>query len=502
MNSNDLRTFAAIALLVLLGVGLAVGGVWVYNTFILAPPVAAPPPEPPEDVAPAASDEAPRFAGIAGVFVDHEGQPLREFLFAYALEGSLDRKSVTDGEGRFELKALAGGKYRFSVLHKGSSIEEQAATYRVRNPLVEVAPGEEKTGVEVVVEIQVPGLVAGAVRDAEGKPIAGAEVDHDPKMTSPVATGEDGAFLLPLPQKEGTVDLLVRWGNYGDHRVEGVAVGTQDLEVVLERGGRLKGRVQVKETGAPVPDFEFTIKMEQAFTEEYALPEFKKAISDPDGRFDLGGIAPGRIKLAVEAAGFARELRTFELDNGAVLRKVIIEMGEAQGFRGLVVDKDSRKGIPNARVYIGPLPDVEYDATHAAQTDAHGSFTIPDLPEGDVVLGVAPERDYGPKQFTVNSAASPVTLELVKSGRLHGYVTNGGQPIDGAPVTVYARQEDADSIFIRRVRTDREGFYEFTTVPPGAYTAEAANPENPDDFFRRTRIEIEDGFDIRYDFKF
>ena len=142
-----------------------------------------------------------------------------------------------------------------------------------------------------------------------------------PGMASSTGFSDENGRAILRGVEPGTYDLVAIAQGFGSRRHVDYEVGrgTAAINVVLERGRDLSGRV-VDELLAPVSGADVVVfDLERApRAREGGRPEDEKqmaelvdaagrgsaaATSDRDGRFSLSGLAPGTYRLAVRGEG-------------------------------------------------------------------------------------------------------------------------------------------------------------------------------------------------------
>ncbi|HVS08291.1 MAG TPA: carboxypeptidase-like regulatory domain-containing protein [Planctomycetota bacterium] len=147
-----------------------------------------------------------------------------------------------------------------------------------------------------------PVLLAGRVFDARGDPIEGAAVHvarietsrtgRDVSMGSAMSsTGPDGRFLIQGESLSGSLEVHAESAAYVPSAPLRVAPGTRGLEIVLERGGGLQGSLRVP-AGVPPRAFHVEVLVPGGKTPRQVSP-------DTTGRFELLGLTPGLVDVAV-----------------------------------------------------------------------------------------------------------------------------------------------------------------------------------------------------------
>ncbi|VXC00931.1 carboxypeptidase regulatory-like domain-containing protein [Nocardioides sp. AX2bis] len=256
----------------------------------------------------------------------------------------------------------------------------------------------------------VPQPISGAVRDDDGRPVAGVDVT----VTSPVGdevtttTGPDGTYLVDA-NEEGTgytISIEVPEGyraGPGGATIEDVEVGDedvvgQDFEVVelATVGGRVTGGGGglggVPVTLAPVGGGAALV-----------------AVTDGRGRWDLTGVPAGAYRLSVDAprgytGGDGRRVTVGDDD----LRGLDVALARPGALGGRVTDDDGAVEDV-ALVVTGPG-----GATRRLATDADGRYFLDGLRRGTwTVRVVAPAG-----QEVVGR--STATARITRAGEVRG----------------------------------------------------------------------------------
>ncbi len=246
---------------------------------------------------------------------------------------------------------------------------------------------------------------------------------------------------------------------------------TLALVLFLLAGGLILGFLLSQGGGGPiqVPTGEEAVKRPASKPSKPTIPEVQEGTRTSSPQKPL----PGRTQLG--------NLRQRDIKHG---------------FRGVVLDP-SGTPVPGARVYVAETFNVgNFIAAIArsrnfprrrfnlTKTDRTGAFVIGFDPNvnADLFIQHRGYQVYQRKSVHVpgNTVADLGRIVLSKGLVLHGYVRAAatGLPIENAVVRI-AQQGNAvfDSVpgeedGIDR-RTDKNGFYEFTTLKPGSYKLEA-----------------------------
>lgn len=199
-------------------------------------------------------EAAPKGSSIRGRLVDAQGQPvagagvtarLRPGLLILAFPGVYLRADVrrqvavsSEKDGRFELTGLTKGMYDVTVQARGLAAYER---------LVAIGPDLQPTAIDFT--LTQGDTISGRVRDAEGRPIAGATINptkrhysdsrgNDVSMTpsgaEAVRSDAEGRYVLKSP-KRGGYTLEVTAPDFEPAVLEAIPSGTRDADATLAR---------------------------------------------------------------------------------------------------------------------------------------------------------------------------------------------------------------------------------------------------------------------------
>ncbi|WP_163993694.1 carboxypeptidase regulatory-like domain-containing protein [Pyxidicoccus caerfyrddinensis] len=335
--------------------------------------------------------------------------------------------------------------------------------------------------------------VRGRVVDMEGQPVAGVQVsatqalpgeslsqlpcgEESPvlSLTSPDCIGEaslrvldliseerggapvlaqgttaaDGTFQLDaLP--EGTVALWA-FSARGSAMEPEVATGREDVELALDEGLSLAGRV-VAESGAPLPGAKVTL-----FHQTHS--RYFTTSTGADGRFSFGPLPDGDYGLVASSPGLMPALvpdAAYEELDGIVLHP-------PRQLTGRVLLADGTPA-PGAEVHVSPV-------SLAGVADAEGRFALGPLPPGD--YDVLAERDglhgFAHLSLSEERPDAEATVYLGTIVHLEGVVLDeAGQPIADAIVTASSEVEGPP---FDDATTGPDGRFRLGPMAPGLYT--------------------------------
>jgi uncharacterized GH25 family protein len=248
-----------------------------------------------------------------------------------------------------------------------------------------------------------------------------------------IVAGDDG-WLTVRKLSPGSYSLRFEPDGWVGFRRDNVVLTegeTTDLRTIdLEPGSLMRGRV-VDDGGNPVADAEVAVRW-QVMADRYE----RRATSDPDGRFIIGGLPDHVLKLRASASEFA-ERNLEEVRPGS--DDVVVTLVRRGGIRGTV--KLAEGGIPSSftvRTY------AERGATAPSQKveTSAGSFEIRNLDPGAHSVeirasGRAPGR-LERVQVRPGSSTDVGEISLRPGLELEGRVVmaDGGAAVAGASIRI------------------------------------------------------------------
>ncbi|MBP7776396.1 MAG: carboxypeptidase regulatory-like domain-containing protein [Acidobacteria bacterium] len=347
-------------------------------------------------------EEAPKgTAVLRGVVVAADtGAPIRRAQVRASAPGVQDtRTTLSDEQGRFEIKELAGGRYTI-VATKGGFVSLQYGQRRPSEPGTPVDLAAGQTLEKIVVGLPRGSVITGRIADEFGEPLTGAQVRV---LRYGYAAG--ARRLLPAGQSDRTDDQ-------GTFRVFGLSPGdyvvsatlNEDRALFRQRSG---GDDEAATTGYAPTYFPGTTNAADAqrvtvgLGQEVsgigfglslmplakvsgrvvgmsglelaglvmALPDdtVRQAMSQPrgaavnaDGTFELRGLAPGRYTLVVggrgRQGGDEPTGRTPITVSGVDLTGVAIALAPPASVVGVVQTDTGAVGLRSSQVRISFTP--------------------------------------------------------------------------------------------------------------------------------------------------
>jgi hypothetical protein len=309
---------------------------------------------------------------IEGRVVDTRGHgvPFAQVL----LIGGVTEKSVrTADDGSF---AFASAPAESTLL---TARKDSGAGHQVRTEVT--VPEAGRATVRVVLPEERPAFVV-RVRDQRGDPIDAAQItatslDVSSALRLTVFTDPKG--VARVPDAQGLpLRIEVRAAGKAPRSVQVLPQQT-DAEVRLVTSESLTGRVRDRR-GNPIADADLAIETDG---------ETLRTRTDRQGVFMLRELGPGPVLLRVRAKGFASKAlpaNVAERDGRGSTEVPPIELSSEGVVTGVVSDV---RGRPIAGARVGPGQVASFVAKASAgfaTTDASGTFTLSELPEGVTVL--------------------------------------------------------------------------------------------------------------------
>lgn len=322
-------------------------------------------------------------ARVVGQVVS-SGQPVRQGFIS--LWGRDDAGTPVKGgtelraDGSFDL-ALAGGSFMGQV---------NSPTARHRD-LAGLALESGQTLDLGVIELEPGELLAGTVRGMDGEPIPGATVTAespaDVLNASWVSTAPDGFFRLEgLPA--GLLSMRIDAPGFKRSVHEGVAAGTAQVEVVLEREDAVIVHVVGADASVPGP---FTYELFAITPAQGLMPERHVSVSRGrgyGGKVSFPGLARGTYSLA---ASRGDDVGVADLAVGDLPVLIVrVPLVGGKPVSGQVEFSDGR-AAPRAVVRLQRLSPPAKGQRLETRTDAAGAFDLGAVSAGEWSLTVEAE---------------------------------------------------------------------------------------------------------------
>jgi protocatechuate 3,4-dioxygenase beta subunit len=422
---------------------------------------------------------------LAGRVEDGAGRPVADAVIE-ALPANFQRmdweRGRTRADGTFLLSRLGAGQaYRLEVKAEGFLPARLDATPG--------AAGEKRPPLRIVLDRGA--AVTGRLIDSAGQPVTGAALSLmalPEGMTEtwstdhPLSAMSDAAGRFRLgPAEPGRFQLDLIHPDFALATRPTIAVaGSRDVDagdLRLAPAVAIEGRV-TDGRGAPLPGTRVSIS--SLTTERRREP----AVSDADGRFRLGGLAPGgRFDLTVFHPGhLPHEAPGVEAPLPEPLR---ITLRPARSLAGRVVD-DAGKPIPGVRISLVETRELRMaggaqggsSSRSAGETDAEGRFLATHLTPGTVHLSFVASGFRGKvlRGLSIPEEEDPAPVEVVLetgavlSGRV---VDSRGRPAAGLRVLVHPLEpNEGMALSGAEADTEADGGFRIAGLAPGQLRVE------------------------------
>jgi protocatechuate 3,4-dioxygenase beta subunit len=402
----------------------------------------------------------PRVGGISGRVVDENGQPVSVAVRAlrFGMQNgvrTLDERPLAteeaDRQGRYRFADLTPGDYLISALGPDGELRrmtpeaiqralqavqqpgqplpsrdaggESTVSYvtvyypgvvsRVRATALQLAPGEERTNVNLQLQVLPTIRLEGTVLNQDGKPLAYATarlIGADDGVTWSYGQTTTAGYFHLAPVPLGPYSLSVA-GTKLDLTLTDPRAAS--ITVRLEPATSIAGRV-VFDGATPPPDCRKVacrpILVSRASQPNSALPGIVSGVLDPAGPVAFAGVPPGLYSVALGApiAGWTMESAVI---GGREAMDVPIEVAPRQDLSGLVVTFTDRLTELAGTTPVGgmaPPADavsiVVFPAdrrlwipgarrVRVARPDTSGQYRVIGLPPGDYLVAVVTNFD-------------------------------------------------------------------------------------------------------------
>ncbi|MEO8706405.1 MAG: sigma-70 family RNA polymerase sigma factor [Kofleriaceae bacterium] len=370
---------------------------------------------------------------------------------------------VTGPDGRFSFGVVASAAYAVTASAPG------------RSPaIVEVQLDDPRAHPEALVLVlgDCAWRASGTVGDAAGTPIPRATV----RIAALVGVETDARGYYELCRPPGTSLVTVAAAGYGGVTAELAIPGPIVRDFTLVPEAILVGRVVRAGSDVAVPEAQVVVvpaaNPVSRVSEAHALPT-SSAVSDGEGRFQIGGLAMGRFRVVASAPGLGSALVDLHLEAGTS-SELVIAMEARARVRGRVM----ANGAPVAGAPVTAVGPYHLAGGVPVWSRADGSFVVDGLPYGATTWEVGGFEVVTPRATAIDRAeVAGVVLEVSPAAAIHGRVTMHGAPVEGADVE--CNRVDWEKGFRRIVQTtrsDADGAFAIPNAAPGRCLLLAKSP--------------------------
>jgi protocatechuate 3,4-dioxygenase beta subunit len=454
-----------------------------------------------------------REAMISGTVVDEQGRPVAGAHVAIPRDFGGGRRMRVMNRASFapvETDAGPDGAFSLRRLAPSSSLTVQASKAGfapARRTGIRLKTGEAVRGVSLVLRRGVEGQ--GTVVDAEGHPVAGADVRAArmekgrrgfamilagaPREKPDAVSDAKGVFRLAgleagryrvTAEKEGLVQKTPVTLDVADDAENRVA------PIVLEAGAAVAGIVR-NTRGEPIPGADVDVATEGGGPGEVT--------TDAAGKFRVAGLSAGKsVMIFASANGFGLK----QANATPPAEDISIVLDTTGTVRGRVVDADSNSAIldfslsrsesraSGGQAVMGFYMGDEPRSFHSED----GSFELSGVPAGRWSIR-AEAPGYRPAEVSaieIGAAETKegVVLSLKRGGTVSGRVLDAarGSAVPnaslswrtGAPVFGFGGRGQ------RQTATDADGRFTFDALPEGKITLDASHPD-----YMEASVEVE-----------
>jgi hypothetical protein len=379
-------------------------------------------------------------------------------------QSDLAARAEADDQGVFfvPMEGLPAGVYQVVASAGGLAPERKLWTWAGEPGEINfrLAAGETIEG-KVLNEVaqQVEGAsVLALTQGGEGR----GNWSGERQLVSQVESADDGTFRLDV--YPGSFQLQARAPGYAPSRSRAVRSGSSGIELILEPGRKVTGRVK-NPFGQPVVGARISVwpnmvvkNWKGAVVGQSTLGDaYARCTSDAGGNFRVDDLPPGRFVLLTEKSGYEPRLMYLDfaapdevvqaevqLEQGRVLRGRVLDPDQQPVVGALVTAARSRASAVQTEVAtqddfprwsarkLGYLPIPLPRATAAVETDSSGFFQLDTLEPARYDLsvladGLLPARLEGlnPELATqalaiVLEAGSTLEGRIISSSTGHG----------------------------------------------------------------------------------
>jgi len=414
---------------------------------------------------------------ITGRITDLEGRPIiGERVNVLAGEGSSPEptmdilpqsKNRTDDRGVYRIYGLSPGNYKVSVGQAASGaspleILGMGGSQYTKTFYPGVAEAAKATAIEISAGTEVANINITPGKSAHGFSVSGRVIDAD--SSQPVAK----AFVAysSVSEENQSLDQMNFTGSQtdanGKFRLEGIqpghyaafTVGTgqensysdpapfyissgdvTEIEIKVRRGATIEGVAVIESNVDPAAAAllqSVTLIAYVADAKSTSAPSFSRAKVNPDGSFQLAGLAPGNAKIHMQ--GFPAppkglelvhtELHGLEQENGIEVTAGAHITGVRLGFtygtgkiRGEVKIEGGESEDMTVTLSLRAVGGLPHQYSRTIEVDARGHFVAEDIPSGTYELTLAEWEvsRFEPVTLTItvaNGAETPAKLML------------------------------------------------------------------------------------------
>ena len=299
-----------------------------------------------------------RGATISGKVIDSTtGRPISNArIVAKNIDNDESRyESNTDADGLYTLNGLVPGRYgiRAEAERQGYiRLYYDDRDYRRDADLVTVRDAGSIEGVDFALDLGA--TISGRVTDATtGRPIVDVNFSAGPENRDHVSwtdANRDGSYILRgVPN--GTIEVEVRGEGYVQQRFS-VQVAdftpVEGVDVQLQLGGTISGRVTDAATGQPAANVGFRARLVNG--DDVSWTE-----TDHNGLYVLRGLPNGAIEVEARGRGYMEQRLNVRMADFGSVEGVDFALNFGASISGRVTDASTGLPIANVNLRTGPV---------------------------------------------------------------------------------------------------------------------------------------------------
>jgi hypothetical protein len=372
-------------------------------------------------------------------------------------------------DGIFVMDLVPAGSHSVAIIAPGYATRQVEVQVSERDSDVSLGDIELETGL----------VIRGQVIGRDKTPIVGAMIAAFDSTRASLAsmlqgepqrfearTGSDGSFVV-AGLSPGVYRLDVKSEGYGHTSVGPVEAGTDDIEIVLDRSGAVRG-IAEDENGNALQALRASL--ESAGPGEATFESDGRA--SPEGLFVLEDVPDGKYILKVEAPGQLRAVvSNVVVVPGGVTNLGRIRLKSGGRVRGLVVDpSDAPIAGASVRVWASGDDVMPTDRYGETSSGTDGLFELRGVPDGVVeIVAQHPNYAQGRASVQVDARRGPsyAQIKLSPGGRLEGWVRKrDGSGVPGVSVQISAATPSG-SVEHRTADSGSDGSFAVEHLPSG-----------------------------------
>ncbi len=433
-----------------------------------------------------------RFASISGTVKSSAGEPVSGIkMSSMRLVRGRPRVSsnlqdpTTDQQGAFLLRNLIPGTTVISL-----SVPDVIEDALPEPVILELAPGEDKKGVEIV--LGAAESLEGIVRNEEGEPIPGASVNWSMAASVAVLSSSKSATrtdqlghyrITGLGEKDVLNSITVSHPDYQTEERKGVSHLSGDQDFVLKRKRQVTLLAVDDASGDPITRYDYSLSMgTQPSGATWSGKPTRVENGAGKDTFLVEGSGKRRIdvvQVGDDGAPTGRKGAALFTPSADGAQEVVVRVYGGVTVSGKVIMEGSGEPVPGALVAVETeedflkrlgAPDRPGFGIPPATTDAQGAFVLTGFSDGSYPLVVTKAGLIPVDRPTVvvSREAPPVPLLITMSqtGSIRGNVIGpDGMPQFEAEVQGYSPGRTTTS----PVLTDQRGNYRIPDLHRGSY---------------------------------